>query len=301
MDFGTNLYNLRKSRKMSQEKLAEKVGVSRQSISKWENGDAYPEMKNILILCDIFHCKLNELVNDSITDADSLDEEVKQSVVKFKEEQQRRIKLLSKITYMFAFIAKIAVAIASGFMILSMIALPFMFKYVEGSGNEIVIFDKKIEYSIDDSNIVIIDNNKFFVSTSTSLKEFIPSHNKIFYFISIEYAMLCILMIILCLLYLLIKLEKLYRNIYNGDTPFSLGNVECVEKIALSVFFQIIFPKASAIIYSLIVKLDLAIDFKITNIVILLILFSFTYIFKYGYEIQLDSKGKIYGDINEIK
>ena len=39
MKFGENLRILRKSKKMSQETIAEKVGVSRQSISKWENGD----------------------------------------------------------------------------------------------------------------------------------------------------------------------------------------------------------------------------------------------------------------------
>ncbi len=41
MKFGENLYNLRKSNKMSQEKLAEKVNVTRQSVSKWETGKGY--------------------------------------------------------------------------------------------------------------------------------------------------------------------------------------------------------------------------------------------------------------------
>ena len=54
MKFGENLYNLRKNAKMSQEKLAEKMSVSRQSISKWENGESYPEMDKILKLCNIF-------------------------------------------------------------------------------------------------------------------------------------------------------------------------------------------------------------------------------------------------------
>lgn len=47
MKFGDNLRNLRKSKKISQERLAEKVGVSRQSVSKWERGEAYPEMNEI--------------------------------------------------------------------------------------------------------------------------------------------------------------------------------------------------------------------------------------------------------------
>ena len=54
MKFGDNLRNLRKSKNISQEALAEKVKVSRQSVSKWETGEAYPEMNNILELCKIF-------------------------------------------------------------------------------------------------------------------------------------------------------------------------------------------------------------------------------------------------------
>lgn len=69
---------------MSQEKLAEKVNVSRQSVSKWETGDAYPEMNNLLELCKIFHCKINDLVNDSILDVNNLDDEVKSKVISLK-------------------------------------------------------------------------------------------------------------------------------------------------------------------------------------------------------------------------
>lgn len=87
MKFGDNLRNLRKSKKLSQEDLAEKMNVSRQSVSKWETGDAYPEINNILELCKIFHCHINNLVNDSIIDIDLLDEEIKMNVVKFKKEQ----------------------------------------------------------------------------------------------------------------------------------------------------------------------------------------------------------------------
>ena len=91
MKFGENLYNLRKKQKISQEKLAEKIGVSRQSVSKWENGTAYPEMNRIFELCKIFHCKLNDLVNDNILDFDSVDEEVKMRVVKFNKEKQKKL------------------------------------------------------------------------------------------------------------------------------------------------------------------------------------------------------------------
>ena len=97
MKFGENLRVLRKSKNMSQETIAEKVGVSRQSISKWENGEAYPEMKNILSLCDIFHCKINNLVHNNLTDIDSLDEEIIMNVVKFNEKKQNQVKSLSNV------------------------------------------------------------------------------------------------------------------------------------------------------------------------------------------------------------
>jgi len=94
MKFGENLKNLRKQIGLSQESLAERIGVSRQSVSKWECGEAYPEMTNILCLCKIFHCKLNDLVHKDLADLNSLDAEVQMKIVKLNEEKQRKMKYL---------------------------------------------------------------------------------------------------------------------------------------------------------------------------------------------------------------
>ena len=107
MKFGENLKSLRKSYKITQEQLAEKVNVSRQSVSKWENGESYPEMNNILELCKIFHCKVTDLINDFIIDIDSLDEDVKMNVVKFREEKQKRVKNFCTVIYKGASIGRI--------------------------------------------------------------------------------------------------------------------------------------------------------------------------------------------------
>lgn len=120
MKFGENLYNLRKKSKMSQEDLAEKLDVSRQSISKWENGSAYPEMNRILELCKIFKCKLNDLVNGSIIDIDSLDEEVKMSAVKFTKEKQKRLKITSSIIYYCSRVLEVITIIFSLVLLISM-------------------------------------------------------------------------------------------------------------------------------------------------------------------------------------
>ncbi|MCI6715024.1 MAG: helix-turn-helix domain-containing protein [Lachnospiraceae bacterium] len=57
MSFGQNLQFLWKMRnKMTQEELAEKMGVSRQTVSKWELDTVYPEMDKVVELCNIFSC-----------------------------------------------------------------------------------------------------------------------------------------------------------------------------------------------------------------------------------------------------
>lgn len=47
MEFYENLQKLRKSKNLSQEDLASKLGISRQAVSKWESGNAYPETENL--------------------------------------------------------------------------------------------------------------------------------------------------------------------------------------------------------------------------------------------------------------
>lgn len=62
MEFNQNLAALRKSKNLSQEEIADRLGVSRQAISKWENGQALPETANIIKLCEILGVTPNELL-----------------------------------------------------------------------------------------------------------------------------------------------------------------------------------------------------------------------------------------------
>ena len=62
MSFRDNLQYLRAQRNFTQERLAMLLGVSRQAISKWESGKAYPEMDKLLMICDLFGCTLDDLV-----------------------------------------------------------------------------------------------------------------------------------------------------------------------------------------------------------------------------------------------
>lgn len=61
-----NLKKIRKDNNLSQEQLAEELGVSRQAISKWESGIAYPEMDKIIQLCNKFELNIDDLLNKDI-------------------------------------------------------------------------------------------------------------------------------------------------------------------------------------------------------------------------------------------
>lgn len=65
MTLGEKLQRLRKARSWTQEELAEKVGVSRQSLSKWESDGALPDTANIIVLADLFGVTTDYLLRDA--------------------------------------------------------------------------------------------------------------------------------------------------------------------------------------------------------------------------------------------
>lgn len=67
MSFRDNLQHLRATHAMTQEQLALMLGVSRQSVTKWEAEKSYPEMDKLLKLCQIFDVTLDDLVQGDLT------------------------------------------------------------------------------------------------------------------------------------------------------------------------------------------------------------------------------------------
>lgn len=64
MEFNNKLYELRKQKGFSQEELANRLNVSRQTVSKWEVGDSTPDMEKLIAISDLFEISLDELVMD---------------------------------------------------------------------------------------------------------------------------------------------------------------------------------------------------------------------------------------------
>ena len=91
MKLSDNLKKIRKENNLSQEQLAEKLGVSRQAVSKWESDQSFPEMDKILSICEIFGYNIDELMNENIAEVN--------------ETKQSKININKYIDDFFAFIA----------------------------------------------------------------------------------------------------------------------------------------------------------------------------------------------------
>lgn len=86
MELGNNLFNARKKSGLSQEKVAEKLGVSRQTISKWELGETLPDIRQSKKLALLYHLSLDELI-----DFDLDVQEIQEVIDKTSEEVQNKV------------------------------------------------------------------------------------------------------------------------------------------------------------------------------------------------------------------
>ncbi|MCM1497603.1 MAG: helix-turn-helix domain-containing protein [Clostridium sp.] len=92
MNFSEKLLTLRKAKDLTQEQLAEKLDVSRQSISKWESGQATPELDKIVALSAVFDVTTDYLLKSSEIDDLSVKTEMleKQQQIMLMQEQKRQ-------------------------------------------------------------------------------------------------------------------------------------------------------------------------------------------------------------------
>jgi len=297
MKFGDNLKIIRKNKKMSQERLAEMVNVSRQSVSKWETGEAYPEMNNILELCKIFNCKINDLVHSDMSDIDLLDKKIIMKAVKFDEQKQVKVKNLCNIIALIGQIGAIVLKVAIPFIVLVMMVLPYVVSNVELSGDEIRFKNENIKLvggnKIEVHNVVIgeFDDDINF----TEIVEIFNSNSRLVIIGYLEMALLFLVINIVIMILVFTNVEKLFNNIKNNHTPFTIDNVYFIKKISyLMIALILVMPMSNALFRTLL-DISLASDsFGLISVLEILILYSMSYVFEYGVEIQKDSNGKMY-------
>lgn len=86
MSLGNSLFNARKKSGLSQEEVAEKLGVTRQTISKWETDETIPDIRQSKKLAVMYHLTLDELI-----DFDADVKEIEEVIEKTSEETQKKV------------------------------------------------------------------------------------------------------------------------------------------------------------------------------------------------------------------
>ena len=66
MELGKQIKKYRMEQNLSQEELADKIYVSRQTISNWENDKNYPDIKSLMLLSEVFHISLDNLIKGDL-------------------------------------------------------------------------------------------------------------------------------------------------------------------------------------------------------------------------------------------
>lgn len=82
MNFAQKLIQLRRQHSMSQEDLADRLGVSRQAVSRWEQNSSYPDLPNLQRICKVFSISADYLIFDEIMQPCMMEQPTSQDVQK---------------------------------------------------------------------------------------------------------------------------------------------------------------------------------------------------------------------------
>lgn len=77
MNLGKNISFLRKQKKLTQEQFADRMSVTRQTVSRWEADEVVPELDRLVEMCEVFACKLDALVREDLSDQSGIYSEIR--------------------------------------------------------------------------------------------------------------------------------------------------------------------------------------------------------------------------------
>ena len=111
----------RKAKKLTQEKLAEKIFVSEKTISKWENGNGVPDTNSLVKLCEVFNVSINELLCGErfVEDNKERNEELLLSMAKDLELKDRTIWKSMWVIMIFSITALLLTCLAAAYLVAS--------------------------------------------------------------------------------------------------------------------------------------------------------------------------------------
>ena len=131
MKINEKIYSLRKQNNLSQEELADKLNVSRQTVSKWELGDSCPDFDKIVPLCEVFGITTEELLNNKKIEDKDKDGETKPDTTKA---------LLICISIFLYFIAVVSIIFGEEYLHLNDGVLVSIFLTICGFATAMIVF-----------------------------------------------------------------------------------------------------------------------------------------------------------------
>ncbi len=159
---GSFIKELRKEQNLTQEELAEKFGVARRTVSRWETGSNMPDLDILIEMADFYDVDLREIL-DGERKSEKMNEELKETVLKVAEysnEEKKRTTRFVLVYFVLGIIALVIntvmnfmnlekgfwVGFADGFTIVTaMVAMIFGILYVTGTFNKVFAAKKRLQ------------------------------------------------------------------------------------------------------------------------------------------------------------
>lgn len=255
-------------------------------------------MKHIMKLCSIFHCKVTDLVHGQLSDLNEVDYEIKENVVKLKTKKQLRLKKVSKVISYISKMLKIYALIGVIFIIIFIFATPFICQKIEIHENKIIFIEDHIGY--DEKNDTYYD---YYTQSSVYLEEGsndaqlfnqLKDYSHVELIIGVE-ILLILLLVYMIVFYLLNEtIQYLFKNISSKSTPFTFINMMHIRHMTKYLLVLLICHTCIKLLIILAIIKTWIFSIDIMQIIYILSLVCLSYIFEYGYQIQLDSNGVIY-------
>ena len=249
MKLGDKIIYLRRKAGWSQEELSEKLDVSRQSISKWESGQATPDVERIIELSNIFGVSTDYLLKDTSDGGEPLSTLNEEDVADITPSYDPKIKK-EEIDGFLDYRKKHALPVAIGAMLCVLSPIPLIFllcvSIMDGIGNtEALIFGISaivfcvaiavglfVSYSVKGGAMEFISEGKFFADQST--KEYVRETKEAF---RSGYARFNLIGVILCIIAALpVVLTSL---IYEEATLFGVCATLAIVAVAVFLFVKV--------------------------------------------------------------
>ena len=303
MKISKKITKLRKELKLTAAEFGEKIGVTGRMVSRWENDTSKPTDEQIKLIKEKYNV---DLLEETVKKTKKEHQEViVKTPAKLNEKDAKGLKILSKIIYVIAKILKVLLIISIPFLICLMVIIPAIvnnievgdnyLKYKTPSGDVLTVEGENLslsgKYNIRYKDQVTSEEIQYDVlgQIVKNLKEMDKTKIIVYSETIIVLGIAGIILEIVFFTYL----SNLFKNIYD-KTPFTEKNINYLSKMTNILVINIIVTFLFEFIVNNFINYDIRGKFSLDSILVIMIVASLMYIFKYGYNLQKQVKSDIY-------